>query len=187
MNLERLGIRLSGRGGQGVITAGVVLSEAAMLDGLNVVQTQSYGPEARLGASRAEVILSQRKVAYPQVDVPDVLLCMSEEAYAKFIGQIGPETAVLVDATFVPAPDEGDPRVRFLPLTATAVEVTDRKVTANVVALGALNALLGLVTPESLRAAVTNRVPAKHRELNARALEAGVALGEGVAARTPTR
>jgi len=177
MKLDRLGVRLSGRGGQGVITAGVVLSEAAMLDGLNAVQTQSYGPEARLGASRAEVILSAQPIAYPQVDAPDVLLCLSEDAFLKFYPQIGPDTVVVVDTSNVAGADGADdPRVVRLPLTETAVAATARKVTANVVALGATNALLGIVAPESLREAVLRRVPPQHRALNARALAAGVAL-----------
>src|SRR5271167_4302633 len=91
-------VRFSGAGGQGLITAGIILAEAAMLDGLNVVQTQTYGPEARLGSSRAEVIISKTMIAYPEVTVPDVLLCMSTEAAKKFLPKVHAETLVVLDS-----------------------------------------------------------------------------------------
>jgi 2-oxoglutarate ferredoxin oxidoreductase subunit gamma len=174
-----LEIRLSGSGGQGLVLAGVILAEAALLDGKNVVQTQSYGPEARLGASRSEVILSQGRIAYPQVTKPDVLLCMSQDSFRKFIGKTAEGAVVVLDTTNVEfTPEELPPglEVYALPLTATAAALGS-KVVANVVALGALNALLGLVSPESLRKAVIGRVPARFRELNERALAEGVILG----------
>ena len=176
---DPLEIRLSGSGGQGLVLAGVILAEAALLDGKNVVQTQSYGPEARLGASRSEVILSKRKIAYPQVLKPDVLLCMSQDSFRKFIGKTREGAVAILDATNIEF-DEGEipqkVEVFPLPLTATAAALGS-KVVANVVALGAMNALLGLVSPDSLRRAVVGRVPARFRELNERALEEGVKLG----------
>jgi 2-oxoglutarate ferredoxin oxidoreductase subunit gamma len=175
---DPLGIRLSGAGGQGMVTAGVILAEAALLDGKNVVQTQSYGPEARLGASRSEVILSTRKIAYPQVTKPDVLLCMSQDAFRKFITKVNSDAVVLLDATNIELGErdlpEG-PDVYALPITATAATLGS-KLVANVVALGAMNALLGIVSPENLRKAVARRVPERFRELNERALKAGIEL-----------
>lgn len=176
---DPLEIRLSGSGGQGLVLAGVILAEAALLDGKNVVQTQSYGPEARLGASRSEVIISRQAIAYPQVTKPDVLLCMSQDAFRKFIDKTREGAVVLLDATNIEFGKGGIPKgleVHALPLTATAAAIGS-KVVANVVALGAMNALLGLVSPESLRKAVIGRVPARFRELNERALEEGVKLG----------
>lgn len=177
---DPLEIRLSGSGGQGLVLAGVILAEAALLDGKNVVQTQSYGPEARLGASRSEVVISKNKIAYPQVTKPDVLLCLSQDAFRKFIHKTREGAVVLLDATNVDFDEgeipEGVGKVYALPLTATAAALGS-KVVANVVALGAMNALLGLVSPENLRRAVVGRVPARFRELNERALEEGVKLG----------
>ncbi|HWA84234.1 MAG TPA: 2-oxoacid:acceptor oxidoreductase family protein, partial [Fimbriimonadaceae bacterium] len=92
-------IRLTGAGGQGLITAGVILAEAAVLDGRYVVQTQSYGPEARLGSSKAEVIISDDPIANPQVKTPDVLICLSEESVAKYGGECHSDTLVVLDST----------------------------------------------------------------------------------------
>lgn len=176
MTNGRVELRLSGAGGQGLITAGVILSEAAVLDGLEVVQTQSYGPEARLGASRAEVIIASETIAYPQVVQPDVILCLSQDSFDKYIRDADEQTLVIVDATSVEVNGSTNgARIHAFPITATAVEL-GHKVVANVVALGALNALAEVVSPESLKQAVLRRVPDKHRELNAQALDAGQAL-----------
>ena len=172
----RVELRLSGAGGQGLITAGVILSEAAVMDRLEVVQTQSYGPEARLGASRAEVIIATETIAYPQVTQPDVILCLSQESFDKYISDADEDTLVIVDATNVEVNGSTNgAQVHAFPITETAVEL-GHKVVANVVALGALNALAEVVSPQSLKEAVLRRVPEKHRQLNARALDAGQAL-----------
>jgi len=171
-------VRLSGSGGQGLITAGVILAEAGLLEGYRVAQTQSYGPEARLGASRSEVILSSRPIAYPEVSRPDFLLSISQDAFDKY-GQEMPEgSVILVDDFYVTLeqPESYRPRIYALPMIRTAEELGN-KLVANVVALAALNGLLGLVSPDHLTEAVLRRVPAKYRELNARALEAGARLG----------
>lgn len=168
-------VRFSGAGGQGLITAGVILAEAAMLDGLNVVQTQTYGPEARLGSSRSEVIISKGLIAYPEVAVPDVVLCMSAEAARKYATKVGPDTVVILDSTNVGADIGGAGRVVRLPITDAAVKVGSR-VVANTVALCVLNTIFPVVSRENLAAAIAARVPAKFRELNQRAGEAGERL-----------
>ncbi len=180
-------VRLSGSGGQGLITAGVILAEAAMLDGRNVVQTQTYGPEARLGSSKSEVIISAGSIAYPQVTVPDVLVCLSTEAAQKYMPQVHKETLVLIDSTSVSeaVTCNGSAvackgRVLRLPISAAAAKVGS-KVTANVVALAAVNELVGLVGADHLRAAILARVPAKFRDLNERAIEAGRQLAQTTA------
>ncbi len=172
-------VRLTGTGGQGVITAGIILAEAALADGRNVVQTQSYGPEARLGASKSEVIISSRKIAYPQVTVPDVLLCLSEDAYHKYFRERHPETFVLLDSNVTDDPVEDGRYIFKLPIVATALQV-GHKVVVNVVALAALNALTGLVSQPTLKAAVLRRVPARFRDLNEAAFAAGEELATAV-------
>src|SRR5665647_501001 len=94
-------IVLTGTGGQGLILAGIILAEAAVLDGKQAIQTQSYGPEARGGASRAEVIISDEPIDYPKVQKADTLLAMSQEAFNKYGGSIGAEGILVVDTTFV--------------------------------------------------------------------------------------
>ena len=174
-------IRFSGAGGQGLITAGVILAEAAMLDGLNVVQTQTYGPEARLGSSRAEVIISDGTIAYPEVGSPDVVLCMSVEAARKYATKVRPDTVVILDATFIGPEIGGVGRVIRLPIT-DAAETLGSKVVANTVALSVLNTIVQVVSKESLTAAILARVPSKYRELNRQAGEVGVRLASDAVA-----
>ena len=169
-------IRLSGAGGQGLITAGVILAEAALQEGKTVVQTQTYGPEARLGSSKSEVIISSSgRIAYPQVTVPDILICLSEESARKYVTQTSAKTMVLFDSTFVPAGVSGQGTIHRLPITETAVAMGN-KMAANTVALAVVNKLANLVSDAALKAAVTARGPAKFRALNAQALRAGEEL-----------
>lgn len=171
-------IRLTGAGGQGLVLAGIILAEAAMRAGYNVAVAQSYGPEARLGASKAEVIISTEKIAYPQIDRPDVLLCLTQEAYDKYIANVGERALVLVDSgqVFVPNHNHLKPKVIALPLQRAAMEQIGSKLVTNVVALGALNALARLVSWEHLAMAVVERTPQKYRAQNLKALEVGRAL-----------
>lgn len=171
-------VRFSGSGGQGLITAGIILAEAAMLEGQNVVQTQTYGPEARLGSSKAEVIISRGQIAYPEVTQPDVLLCLSQEAARKYASKVTPETLVILDSSSIPADIPAGGKVVRLPITETAATV-GHKVVANSVALGVFNALAKVVSREALSKAVAARVPAKFADLNQKALEAGEALASG--------
>lgn len=164
-------IRLSGAGGQGLITAGVILAEAAVLDGKYVVQTQSYGPEARLGSSKAEVIISDEPIANPQVTTPDVLICLSEDAAAKYGNETSDATKIVIDTSNIDKFTAKHGTVIRAPITDTAI-AAGGKMAANVVALGIVNRITHSVSPQSLKEAVANRVPAKFKELNLRALEA---------------
>lgn len=179
---DSLQIRLSGAGGQGLITAGVILAEAALRDGKEVVQTQMYGPSARLGASRSEVIISDHEIAYPEVTDLDLLLCMSQEALKKYVPQANADTRILVDASTVEVGStkyERSERIREIPITEVAQELGN-KVVANVVALGVLNVTEQIVDPESLRAAVQTRVPDRFQALNEKALDKGQELAPNV-------
>lgn len=173
-------VRFSGSGGQGLITAGIILAEAAMLEGRNVVQTQTYGPEARLGSSRAEVIISSGTIAYPEATSPDVLLCMSMEAAKKYGMKVSPQALVILDSTCIGDDIPCGGRVVRLPITEAAVKL-GAKVVANSVALGAFNTLMDVVKRETLEQAVSARVPAKFTELNRKALDAGAALARNAA------
>jgi 2-oxoglutarate ferredoxin oxidoreductase subunit gamma len=89
--MERFRILFSGSGGQGVITASIFLAEAAVLyEGLNAVQAQTYGPEARGGDTRADVIISDREIRFPKVTQPNILICLTQQAYNTFSGTIRP-------------------------------------------------------------------------------------------------
>ncbi|HJQ65802.1 MAG TPA: 2-oxoacid:acceptor oxidoreductase family protein [Gemmatimonadales bacterium] len=171
-------VRFAGAGGQGVILAGVLLAEAGMHDGLHVVATQSYGPEARLGAAKTEVVLSRRPIVFPEVRVPDLIVCLSEDAYRKYARPLAPGGLRLVEESAVVAADpEREPGTVTGQFIATARALGSHGgVAANVVALGALVALSNVVSEASLRRALSQRVKPALRELNERALGAGLAL-----------
>lgn len=171
-------IQLTGAGGQGLVLAGIILAEAAMRDGKNVAVAQSYGPEARLGASKAEVIISTEKIAYPQVTHPHILLCLSQEAFDKYLPAVDEHVLVLVDSMQVQVPSSTKNNIRTLPLVRSAVEQVGNKLVANVIALGALNALAELVSWDNLQEAVARRTPEKYRAQNLRALEIGRQLAQ---------
>jgi 2-oxoglutarate ferredoxin oxidoreductase subunit gamma len=171
----RYEVRLSGSGGQGIITAGIILAEAACVhEGYHAVQTQSYGPESRGGASKAEVVISKAEIDYPKVTTPDLLVVMTQEACDAYIGDRAEGGWAILDATNIPEVPAGENLV-LLPLTELARQETGRAIVANIVALGALVELTGIVRPESMRAAVIARVPKGTEELNQKALAAGFA------------
>lgn len=170
--MERTEVRIAGTGGQGVVLAGILLAEAAVRDGKKVVQSQSYGPEARGGASRAEVIISDEKIDYPKVLDTDVLLCMSQEACDRYAGKLKKGGVLILDSTHVTCA----PLVRavWAPITELARQEVGREITANIVALGLLVGLTGIVSQESLEAAVRARAPAGTVGMNLKALAVGL-------------
>lgn len=174
---DRYEIRLAGEGGQGMILAGVILAEAAAVhDGLNAVQTQSYGPEARGGASRSEVVLARGEIDYPKVMAADFLLCMSQEACDKFYPYVKDNGCIVVDSSNVSRVPSH--RAIAVPISQIAEETTGRRITASMVALGLVCGLTDVVTPQALEKAVADRVPAGTEEMNLKALAAGLAEAE---------
>lgn len=173
-------IRLSGFGGQGLITAGIILAEAAILDGKNAVQSQSYGPEARGGASKAEVIVSDGEIDYPKVGEADLLLAMSQQAADKYAAAIHPDGILVVDTDHVKQVPAFTGKTYRIPITHIAVEETGKDLVANIVALGVIVGLTGLVSRAALETAVLDRVPPKTKELNKQALAAGFRAAEQV-------
>ena len=175
--ISRTEIRLAGEGGQGMILAGIILAEAAAIyDGKNAIQTQSYGPEARGGASKAEVIIGEGEIDYPKVISADVLVVMSQEACDKYASALKKKGLLIVDEEKVGrVPGLGAIKV---PVTKLAVESTGKAITANVVALGVLVGLTQVVTRQAIEKAVTARAPKGTEEMNRAALAAGFAAAE---------
>jgi len=169
-------VRLSGKGGQGIIFTGIVLAEAAVREGLNVVQSQVYGPESRGGASKAEVIVSRRSISYPKVTCPDVVLVMSQEAAARYAGTVRAGGILVVDTTHVHRVPEVEARVARLPLSAVARDELGREQVASAVAAGVVVGLTGMVGVESLLQAVAVRAPKGTADLNLKAVKAGLRL-----------
>lgn len=173
MEDKRYEIRLSGSGGQGLILAGIILGEAAcVFEGREAVQTQSYGPESRGGASKSEVVVSDTEIDYPKVTSPDLLLAMTQEASDKYIGDLKPDGVAIFDTTFVERVPSG-PHVIALPLTTIAKDITGKTIAANIVALGAIVAMSGVVSRKAIEKAVLARVPKGTEEMNLKALRAG--------------
>lgn len=174
---KRYEIRLAGAGGQGMILAGLILAEAAAIhDGKNASQSQSYGAEARGGASRSEVIISDDEIVYPKVTSADLLLCMSQEACDRYFHELKEDGALIVDSVNVERVPTG--RVYQVPITQIAEEVTGRRITANIVALGLVVGLTGVVSREAIEAAVSARAPRGTEEMNLKALGAGLEKAE---------
>jgi 2-oxoglutarate ferredoxin oxidoreductase subunit gamma len=164
----RTEIQLAGFGGQGIVLSGLILGEAAILDGLNAVQTQSYGPESRGGAARSDVIISNLPIDYPKVVSPDVLVALSQPAYDKYHSLVGKKGLLIVDADLV----EGDESALRVPFSKLADEL-GRRIVANVIMLGALAKVSECVSRESLERAVLRNIPKGTEELNLKALAAG--------------
>lgn len=174
----RQSFRFSGTGGQGLITAAIILAEAALLDDKKTVQSQSYGPEARGGSSKAEAIISDEAIYFSRVIDPDLLLVMSQEAADKYTADTDVNTTVITDTLFVSnVPGKFGKRID-LPITHTANAVCGKSLFANIVALGAVVAYTKCVTKESIEKAVMNRIPKGTEEANRKALYAGFALIE---------
>lgn len=175
----RYDIRLSGSGGQGIIIMGIILAEAiGIYDGKYVAQTQSYGPEARGGSSKAEVVMSDDEIDYPKAIRLDLLLAMNQKSCDDYLPDLKPEGTLIVDSTFVTqlsVPDAFE-----IPFTRIAREKLKREMVANIVALGALSQLTGIVSKRAIQAAVLGRVPKGTEALNREALRAGIAAAKRV-------
>jgi len=171
--LVRAELRIAGFGGQGVISAGRITGQAAVLyDGKQAAFTQSYGPEARGGACAAEVVISDAPVAYPLLTIPDVAILMSQEAYEKYSHEVKPGGILIIDPDLVKYEERAEVRMLLVPATRLA-ESLGRKIVANVVMLGALAAAWPVVSKDALLKAILAAVPPHTRELNQRAFEAG--------------
>ena len=173
---ERYELRFAGSGGQGVILASVILAEAAVISGLNTVQSQAYGPEARGGVSKAETIVSRETIWFSKVKNPDFLLALTQASVNAYAPSLKEDGVMMIDDS-LQAP-EGFPKEKLIriPVLATAAEKVGKAFTANIVAVGAINAALGLFGEAELLEAVKRHIPRGTEVINQRALDAGKAL-----------
>jgi 2-oxoglutarate ferredoxin oxidoreductase subunit gamma len=170
---ERYEIRFSGSGGQGLITAAVVFAEAVgVYDGKHVCQTQSYGPEARGGKSKAEVVVSNSPIDYPKALELDLLLAMNQAACDAYFYDLKQNGILVVDSELVE--QQPTSRIIAIPFTQIAKEEIGRGLVANMVALGAIGLLSGQVDLENLEKALLARVPKGTEEMNSKALKRGI-------------
>lgn len=173
--MSRIELRLSGSGGQGLILAGIILAEAALYDGMNVIQSQSYGPEARGGASKAEVIISEFEIKYPKVNKCDILLSLTQVACDKYIDSLKQGGILIIDDS-VEIPNRADINIYKLPILEIASMKLKKPMVANIVALGTIFKITNIVNKDSLERAVLDRVPKGTENLNKMALEEGFLL-----------
>jgi 2-oxoglutarate ferredoxin oxidoreductase subunit gamma len=184
--MDRYEIRLSGTGGQGLVLAGIILAEAAgVYEGNHVVQTVSYGPAARGGTSRADVVISKDEIDYPKAIGLDLLVAMSQGASDESAGEIKPGGILVVDAQLVSQVSFS--RLVRIPFTKIAREVCGREQMANIVALGAVSVFVAmtpagaeLITRESLEAAMLARIPKGTEKLNQQAFAEGIKAAEEI-------
>ena len=171
-------LRFSGSGGQGVIKAAIIFAEAAVAEGKEAVQSQSYGPEARGGASKAEVIIDDKTIYHPHVETPDLVLAMTQKAADKYYKDLAPDGLLVLDEELVPNPPDF-PHIVRVPITKLAIEEVGRPLFANIVALGALSHLTGLVSFDQVKDSVSHRVPPHTVEQNMKAWQGGWDAVEG--------
>ncbi len=167
------GIEMAGEGGQGIVLAAVILADAAATyDGRYVAQSTSHGPEARGGLTQSEVLIGDRELDYPKLIRSDLLLAMNQGACDRYASRLKDDGLLVVDSTHV---QHFPPRtLSAVAITRLCEEVTGRTVSANIVALGVIVGLTGVVSEIALESALRARVPGGSLEPNLKAFQAGL-------------
>lgn len=169
---EQYEVIMAGSGGQGLVVCGIILAQAAILEGQNAVQTQSYGIASRGGFSKSEVIISRNEIMFQQVQEPDVILALTEQAMQMYApGE--PARPVFYDTTLLEK--RGGRNLYGFPFTEMASRL-GHVGTANIIALGAMATLTGMINTGSLAAVLNRRFAGKVAEMNIKALQAGIGL-----------
>lgn len=175
----RYEIRLSGEGGQGLVLAGKILAEAAAIyDEKNATQSQSYGPEARGGASRSEVIISDEDIDYPKAINIDLLLALTQESCNKYSNDLKDDGILLVDSDAVTEYPEGKFKIYRVPIVESARKKIGRAVVANIVALGVIIEVTKIVSYDAIESAILARVPKGTEKINKQAFQLGTEIGK---------
>jgi len=170
---KRYEVCLTGSGGQGIILSGIILAEAlGLYGGKFVAQTQSYGPEARGGASRTEVIVSDEEIDYPKAIKLDLLLAMNQKSCDEYYRDLKEDGMLIVDSTFVTQVPTS--KAIQIPFTKIAREKFHREIVANIISLGTITEFMDIISPKDMEAAVLARVPKGTEKLNRDAFKAGV-------------
>ena len=176
--MERCRMVFSGSGGQGVITAAIVLAEAAVLyEGLVAVQSQAYGPEARGGATRSDIIIADEPIKYPKVIQPNILVCLTQEAYNKFYTIVRPGGLLITDTRYVQTQRKADGIQKEIPMYETVMDKIGKPIVFNICMLGALLAVTELISPDSIMKVLETRIPSGFLDMNREALDIGMELG----------
>ena len=179
MEMERSRLVFSGSGGQGVITAAIILAKAAVLfEGKNATQSQSYGAAARGGATRSDVLIADAEILFPKVVQPNVLVSLTQESYNKFSPILRPGGLLLMDDRFVTAEKKVAARHVSLPMYETVMDKIGKPIVFNICMLGTLIGLTQLVKPESIIKVLETTIPKDFMDMNKKALDLGIEMGE---------
>ena len=170
-------IVFTGSGGQGIITAAIILAEAAVIyNDLYAVQSQSYGPEARGGSTRSDVIISDSVINYPKISSANMLVCLSQEAFSKYSSTVEPGGLIITDSKFVFVRSAYDANIKELPIFDTLVERLANPICCNLAVLGAVLHHIKIVKKEAVIAVLKTRMNEKFIPLNIAALDLGIEL-----------
>jgi 2-oxoglutarate ferredoxin oxidoreductase subunit gamma len=172
-------IRIAGFGGQGVILSAIVLGKAASIfQGAFATMTQNFGPEARGGACSAQLVLSDSPILYPYVTRPDILVVMSQEAYARFVPELKDGGILIVEEDLVRVSDLDNKKFQVFSVPATRIaEVLGKRMVLNSVMVGFFTAVTNLLDADAVGKAVADSVPSSFREVNLKAFEKGLEYG----------
>jgi len=177
--MERSRIVFSGSGGQGVITAAIILAKAAALfEDKHAIQSQSYGAAARGGATRSDIIIDDDQIYFPKVIQPNILVSLTQEAYNKFSSIIRPGGLLLVDSRYVDIEKKVDAKHVSLPMYETVMDQIGKPIVFNICMLGALLGITGLIEPDSILKVLETTIPKDFMEMNKQSLELGFKMGE---------
>jgi len=174
--LKKVEVRISGLGGQGVVLAGQILGRAAAYDGKNVVQTQSYGAEARGSAARSEVIISEGKIGFPEVRKCDILIAMNQEALDRHFKDLKKDGVLLIDSTYVNKTPSTRAKIFKIPATEIAEKTFGAKIYANMFMLGALTKITNIVSEKAIERAIEDTIGEKTSDTNRQAYKKGQEL-----------
>ena len=175
MELNRM--VFTGSGGQGVITAAILIAEAAVLyENLNAVQSQVYGPAARGGAVRSDVIITDSKIYYPKVIQPNLLVCLTQEAYDKYSSIVRPGGLLLSDTKYVKTERNISANQLELSMYETVLDKIGKPVVFNICMLGVVIGLTKIVKPESIMKTLGTKFSPELQKINGKALELGIDL-----------
>lgn len=176
--MKRTRLVFSGSGGQGVITAAIILSEAAvMYEDMNATQSQSYGAAARGGTTRSDIIISDSQIYFPEVVQPNILVCLTQEAYTKLSPVIRPGGLLVSDTKFVKTIKKVDAKQIELPMYETVIKKIGKPIVFNICMLGALIGITDLLKPDSIMQVLKSKIPPAFIHMNQKALEIGMDLG----------
>ncbi len=178
---DRTEFRFAGSGGQGLILAGIILADAAAIyENKNAVQTQSYGPEARGGSSKSEVIISDSPIEYPKATKVDYMVALTQESFTKYIKDVKDSGIVIADKELVTDFSNAKGKLYIIDMVKSAREELGKLLGLNIIALGILVEISGIVSRESIEQALMKRVPKGFEDYNKKALEIGFRLAKEI-------